>query len=138
MKRSTRDLRTAWSWSLPWNIDADGQIRRYAERSVEDTVRLVLEVIPGERPLLPDFGWRAHLLSPLYGPNRKAIAGLLAEEALARWIPGLQIDRVDVMDVTPVTEGGVYEAVLEVRRLGYSHRVRVKLRNTDLNHHGGL
>ncbi len=96
--------------------------------SVEETARLVLEIVPGERPLRPAYGWEAHLMPRIATAAERAIASVLAERALARWAPRLGIDRVDVEAVEEGT------ARLVLHRGGGRHRLRVTLRS---NHPGG-
>ncbi len=54
---------------------------------------------PGERRLLPEFGWRGHLLPDLDGPVQRQAAAVYAEEALRRWARDLRVRRVEVLAV---------------------------------------
>jgi phage baseplate assembly protein W len=64
--------------------------------------RLVLEIVPGERRLLPEFGCRIHLLPSIATEAERHLAAALVEEALDLWVPYLRIDRAEVLGV----EGG--------------------------------
>ena len=68
--------------------------------SVEDTARLVLDVRPGERALLPEFGCRIHSLRSITTDTDRHVAAALIEESLERWVPWLGVDRVDVDEAT--------------------------------------
>ena len=57
--------------------------------------RLVLEIAPGERRLLPRFGCRVHDLPRVDGKNA-VLAAALIEEALEAWAPQLCVERAEV------------------------------------------
>lgn len=86
------------SWSLPLRLES-GRIAPHRADHLADTVRLVLGVAPGERPLRPDFGCRFHHLASIRDGHDRAVAAALAEEALERWAPWLGVRRVDVVGV---------------------------------------
>lgn len=113
-----------WVWSLPLELGPRGCLRHGVARDVEETARLVLEVAPGERPLLPEFGWRGHLLPRLEPSVERAVAGVLAEEALGRWAPDLAVQRVDVEEASEV------DFLLVLHRAGERHRLRVRRRGS--------
>ena len=95
---------------------------RVATSAVSEVARLVLEVVPGERRLRPDFGWRAPLLPPLDREALSGVASLLAEEDLARWVPDLGVRGVQVEDVD-------HESLLLVLHCDDGpHKVRVRRR----------
>ena len=60
-----------------------------------ETLRLVLEICPGERPLQPEFGCAIHQLDERNLQREELVAGLM-EEALDRWLPALRVQRVEV------------------------------------------
>jgi len=64
---------------------------------VLERMRRVLEIVPGERPLLPQFGCRIHFLSSLATREDRLLAAALVEEALERWLPELRVDRAEVL-----------------------------------------
>ena len=81
--------------------------------------RLVLEVAPGERRLLPEFGCRIHQLPSLDGAALCELAAALVEEALDRWAPDLGVDRADVL----AAEGK--EVRLRLRASGAWHALTI-------------
>lgn len=109
-------------WSLPLVPGPDGRLPAERSRPVEDTLRLVLDVVPGERRLLPEFGCRIHFLGALEDARSLALAASLVEEAIERWAPDLGADRVEV---APLDGPG---AEVSVRAGGTWHRVRIPLR----------
>jgi len=64
--------------------------------SVFSRAALVLEVVPGERRLLPEFGCRIHRLPSIQTDAECQLAAALVEEALERWVPGLGVERAEV------------------------------------------
>ena len=86
-------------WSLPLEIQRDGRIRESDGGRLVERARLVLEVVPGERPLRPEFGCRVHYLASLQTAEERQLAAALLEEALQRWLPQFGVERVDVLDV---------------------------------------
>lgn len=70
------------------------------ERSVRDSIRVILATRPGEQLMRPDFGGGLDRL--LHEPNtlatRRRIRDLVAD-SLARWERRLVLDRVDVWEV---------------------------------------
>lgn len=78
--------------TYPLSYTSTGSVRlSYGRQSVEDALRAILETVPGERPMLPDFGAAVGLGEPIDVP---------------RMIAKLQLDisayepRVDTVDVT--------------------------------------
>jgi phage baseplate assembly protein W len=90
--------------------------------SVLDRLRLLLEVVPGERPLLPEFGCVIHQLPSLAGVEERQIAGALVEETIERWMPRLGVERVEVLSAS---EG---RARLALRVRGSWHDLDLELR----------
>ncbi|MBI4585644.1 MAG: hypothetical protein HY717_16660 [Planctomycetes bacterium] len=110
----------AWQWSLPLEWSAPGGAPAGGERPIEETARLILEVAPGERRLLPDFGWRGHQLERLETPVERAAAAIWAEEALERWAPHLGVERIEIL------EASADEVLLELQRRGSRHPVKIR------------
>jgi phage baseplate assembly protein W len=92
---------------------------------VARTARLVLEVVPGERRLLPEFGCRVHQLPAITTDADRRLAAALIEEALDAWVPSLRIDRADVTSV----ENGAIAVVLRAR--GAAHALTIAHRHRD-------
>ena len=65
------------------------------ERDIEQAIRIILETIPGERVMRPDFGCRIHEL--LFAPHNAVTEGLAARYvtlALERWEPRIDVQKV--------------------------------------------
>ena len=112
-------------WSLPLRLDSTGRLGTAGLRSVSDVVRQVVEVAPSERPLLPEFGCRIHLLESLRTDHERTVAAALVEEALDRWVPWLGIETVQV------TESTKQSCVLRLYRLGEWHEMELTLRQPE-------
>jgi phage baseplate assembly protein W len=88
-------------WAFPLQFSPHGQIAlAKGERDIEQSIRIILETIPGERVMRPEFGCRAKEL--LFAPRNAATEGLLVqyvEQALARWEP-----RIELLTVTIVPD----------------------------------
>ncbi len=121
MNRAGPEIQSAaWQWSLPLELGVTGKTPAGGERPIEETARLILEVAPGERRLLPDFGWRGHQLERLETPVERAAAAIWAEEALERWAPHLEVERVEIL------EASADEVLLELHRRGSRHPVKIR------------
>jgi len=80
------------------------------ESDIEQSIRIILETAPGERVMRPEFGCGLHNL--VFAPNSPTTAGLVdyhVREALGRWEPRIEVERVDV---TPDPMG---EAILLIK-----------------------
>jgi len=89
-------------WAFPVQFNPRGQIAlAIGERDIEQSIRIVLETIPGERVMRPEFGCHAKQL--LFAPKNAATQGLLmsyVSDALARWEPRIEVSEVNVVDDT--------------------------------------
>lgn len=87
-------------WAFPLQFNPRGQIAlAQGERDIEQAVRIILETIPGERVMRPEFGCRAKEL--LFSPMNAATEALLVryvEQALQRWEPRIDVVSVGVVD----------------------------------------
>lgn len=84
-------------WSFPPGVD-DGDIAlaRY-EESIQQAIWIILATARGERKMRPDFGCGIHDL--VFSTNSAETAGRAAtdvRQALIRWEPRIDLDRVDV------------------------------------------
>jgi phage baseplate assembly protein W len=85
-------------WAFPLRLDPRGRIalvRR--EQDIEQAIRVILETPIGQRVMRPEFGCQIHEL--VFAPNDATTAGLAAyyvQEALGRWEPRIDVQRVDV------------------------------------------
>src|SRR3954469_8808998 len=104
-------------WAFPLRTDATGSVALVSrEREVEESIRLILGTIPGERPMRPEFGCRIH--EYVFAPADATTAGLVASEvrqSLVRWEP-----RINVTDV--VVTPDPYDAGVLLVDLHYSIR----------------
>lgn len=87
-------------WAFPLQFNPRGQIAlALGERDIEQSIRIVLETVPGERVMRPEFGCQAKQL--LFAPKNAATEGLLmryVEEALTRWEPRIEVVSVIVQE----------------------------------------
>ena len=82
--------------AFPLQVNPRGEIALVTgERDIAQSIHIILETMPGERVMRPEFGCRAKEL--VFAARDAANQGLLiyhVEQALGRWEP-----RVDVQDV---------------------------------------
>jgi len=87
-------------WAFPLQFNPRGQMAlAIGERDIEQSIRIVLETVPGERVMRPEFGCQAKQL--LFAPKNAATEGLLmryVQDALNRWEPRIEVVAVTVMD----------------------------------------
>jgi phage baseplate assembly protein W len=88
-------------------------------RNDVERARLVLEVVPGERRFLPEFGCRMHLLPSIRTSAERHLAAALVEEALESWVPDLRFDKAEILGV----EGAWIR--LALRKHGSWHELRL-------------
>jgi len=85
-------------WAFPVSTDVTGGIALVAhEREIEQSIRIILATVPGERPMRPEFGCLVH--EHVFGPANGATAGQIAyavREALERWEPRIVLQEVGV------------------------------------------
>jgi hypothetical protein len=88
-------------WPLLALPQDDGTLRYPdLERSVRDSIRVILSTTPGEQLMRPEFG--AGLERLLHEPNTLATRARLREliqDALSRWERRIVLDRVDVWEL---------------------------------------
>ena len=83
-------------WRFPLQVAPNGRIAqaRYEQR-IEESIVIILSTVPGERPMLPEFG--CGINHSLFAPNDSRTIALVVHEtrkALTRFEP-----RIDVLDV---------------------------------------
>jgi phage baseplate assembly protein W len=82
--------------AFPPRLDTDGRVGWAAgQRSIRESIRIILTTEPGERLMLPSFG--AGLRSYLFEPNVPATLRLIEERvqhALRRWEPRIAVSSV--------------------------------------------
>jgi phage baseplate assembly protein W len=90
-------------WQFPFGFDraAGGVATTKGEQNIRECISLILGTRPGERPMNPEFGCRAHEV--LFTPNTQGTASVVAwhvRQALARFEP-----RIEVIDVAAEADG---------------------------------
>ena len=82
--------------SFPLQFSPRGQIAlARGEQDIEQSIRIILGTVPGERVMRPEFGCQAWEL--VFAPNDPATAGLMADyvgSALERWEPRIEVNDV--------------------------------------------
>ena len=85
-------------WSFPPKLDEWGTVALTSDRDeLEQAIQIILRTAPGQRVMRPDFGCRIHEL--IFAPNDSTTAGLIGryvDEALGRWEPRIEVQKVDV------------------------------------------
>ncbi|OGO70014.1 MAG: baseplate protein [Chloroflexi bacterium RBG_19FT_COMBO_62_14] len=93
-------------WQFPPGLDERGNVAlTHDDDEVEQSIRIILGTVPGQRVMRPDFCCRIHEL--VFAPNNTATIGMASRyvrEALARWEPRIIVERIDV--VPDQTESG--------------------------------
>lgn len=76
-------------WKFPITTDVNGNIALSSyEKSVEDSIRIILGTTPGERVMQPDFGCKINDI--IFSPDSSKTVSLAVhyiEEAIVRWEP---------------------------------------------------
>lgn len=84
--------------AFPLQVDPRGGIAlTTGDRDIEQAIRVILETVPGERVMRPEFGCRIHEL--IFAPNNASTQGLIihyVEEALERWEPRVEVREVEI------------------------------------------
>lgn len=117
-------------WPLLPVPDARGRLAypTLAE-SVRQTIEVILRTQPGEQLMRPTFG--AGLDSFLTEPNtpttRKRVHDAVAE-ALARWEPRAEVDRIDVAEVAGEPTHLRVEIAYRLRRTGAAQQLGLTMR----------
>lgn len=85
--------------AFPLQMDPRGGIALAAgERDIEQSIRIILGTIPGERVMRPEFGCYIHDL--VFAPHDAATEGLAihyVERALERWEPRIALRSVTTL-----------------------------------------
>jgi len=85
--------------AFPLQVDPQGGLALASgPRDIEQAIRIILETVPGERVMRPEFGCRIHEL--VFAPHNAATEGLLihyVEEALERWEPRIELQAVEIV-----------------------------------------
>ncbi|MFN8494555.1 MAG: GPW/gp25 family protein [Caldilineaceae bacterium] len=85
-------------WAFPLRLNSRNALTLVTGNTdIEQSIRLILGTIPGERVMRPEFGCRAWEL--VFAPNNAATQALLeyyVRQALEFWEPRIELKRVDV------------------------------------------
>ena len=85
-------------WRFPPSLDERGTVALSGDlEEIEQSIRIILGTVPGQRVMRPEFGCRIHEL--VFAPNSVATAGLARRhiaEALGRWEPRISLQQVDI------------------------------------------
>lgn len=83
--------------AFPLQFNPRGEIAlARGEEDILQSMRIILETVPGERVMRPEFGCRAKEL--LFAPRDNATQGLMAyyvRRALRRWEPRINVQQVE-------------------------------------------
>jgi hypothetical protein len=86
--------------SFPLTVNPIGQLTLVTgAEDIEQSILIILETMPGERVMRPEFGCRVWEL--VFAPNDAATHALIqyyVEQALAFWEPRINVDDVIVAD----------------------------------------
>lgn len=84
-------------WKFPVGIDVHGNISMSSyEKSIEDSIRIILNTAPGERVMHPDFGCKINEI--IFFPNSSRTISLAVryiEDAIVKWEPRVILKSVD-------------------------------------------
>ncbi|MBN1699163.1 MAG: GPW/gp25 family protein [Spirochaetales bacterium] len=84
-------------WAFPFEIDQWGNVEMSCfEKSIAESVRLILSTNKGERIMRPDFGCSINDL--VFAPNNAKTQNLIChyiEEALVKWEPRIILEKVE-------------------------------------------
>ncbi len=83
-------------WAFPVCTDVHGKIALSSyEKSVEESIRIILGTTPGERVMHPDFGCKINDI--IFSPSSSKTVSLAVhyiEEAIIKWEPRVILKRV--------------------------------------------
>lgn len=114
---------TGKRWAFPPRLGDRNQISLVEDdANIRQAIYVIINTVPGERVMRPDFGCEIHSL--IFSPanfETAALAELYVREALTRWEP-----RIDIHDIT-VTPGATErgELIIEIAyRIKDQHDLR--------------
>lgn len=103
-------------WAFPVQLDTNGKVALVTGRDdIEQSIRIILGTIPGERVMRPNFGCRAWEL--VFAPNTVATQALLrhyVEQALSFWEPRIELIEVQVDNANEKTHANIHGEALMV------------------------
>jgi phage baseplate assembly protein W len=90
-------LGIGWAYPVRPNPAADDALQAEYEEDIRQSIRVILETIPGERVMRPDFG--SGLMAMVFEPLNFTTIALVkqrVEEALVLWEPRIDVHEVKV------------------------------------------
>ncbi len=103
-------------WAFPAQVTPGGSVRLVSGgEEIDAALRMIIETVPGERVMRPDFG--CAVWEQVFAPVNPRTLGLIEQrvrEAVARWEPRIALDSVTAF---PDGDGAVV-------RIEISYRVR--------------
>jgi phage baseplate assembly protein W len=106
-------------WAMPVALDArtGGVAEAEYEEDIRESIRIIIETVPGERVMRPDFGCGIHeLVFASMDSQTLQRARSTVEEALRRYEPRIEIIEVSVDEESSLTDGSL--------RIELDYRVR--------------
>lgn len=96
-------------FAFPLRVDGRGQVEMASgEKSIADSIRLILGTAVGERIMRPDFGCMIHdLVFHPVSANTCSLVSLYAQQALIKWEP-----RVEQVIVNAYPDQGAENTIL--------------------------
>jgi phage baseplate assembly protein W len=93
-------------WAFPVGVDATGDVRTAAdERTVEESIRVILGTAKGERVMRPDFGCGIHEYAfETVDANTLTLVETSVEDALVEFEPRIAVEEVSV-STEDISEG---------------------------------
>jgi len=89
-------LGRGWSFPLRPRADRGGIQLSEAEQNIEESIHLILNTVPGERPMLPEFGCGLRkLIFDTNSARTRSEAERMVQVALADWEPRIGVDKVE-------------------------------------------
>lgn len=93
-------------WAFPVTTDVHGNIATSSyEKSVEESIRIILGTTPGERVMHPDFGCKINDI--IFSPDSSKTISLAVhyiEEAIIKWEPRVILKKV-TGEKDPINQG---------------------------------
>ncbi len=93
-------------WAFPLRLSPQGKLAlTTGGQDLDQSIRIILETIPGERRMRPEFGCRAREL--IFMPMDQSTQALMEEyirEAITRWEPRIFLHSVDAT-IHPDSQG---------------------------------
>ena len=117
------------NWPLLGLPDSEGLLSYPTlEQSVRQSIKIILQTIPGERLMRPEFG--AGLQRFLHEPNtlttRRQIRDVITT-SLQRWEPRIMLDRVDVWENEERLDTVRIEIIYRLRRTNQAQQMGITL-----------